>query len=247
MIFYLDEVQKKLGYTFKNADLLRQCFTHKSFSDEEKGELNNERLEFLGDSVLGFIVTDFLYKNSQYSEGNMTNLKQQVVSCKPLAEAIKRLNIDEYLLKHSSMEISNNIRENLFESIVAGIYLDGGLDKARNFIHKNLLTKLIADIKSGKLTHNDGESLGCSLKKSKPLDSKSLLNEYVSKKRLGAVEYKMISQTGKDHEPQFKMQLLLNGEQLATAMGKSKKEAQQACAKKALEILKNKKITKSGK
>ena len=246
MIFYLDEVQKKLGYTFKNAELLRQCFTHKSFSDEEKGELNNERLEFLGDSVLGFVVTDFLYKNSKYSEGNMTNLKQRVVSCKPLADAIIKLKVEEYLLKHSSMEISNNIRENLFESIVAGIYLDGGLENARNFIHKNLLNKLSLDIKSGKLTKSEGESLGCTVKKAKPIDNKSLLNEYASKKKLGTVEYKEISKTCEDHNPTFKMQVLLNGKPLASAKGKSKKEAEQACAKKALEILKNKN-TKNGK
>ncbi|MBR5439902.1 MAG: ribonuclease III [Clostridia bacterium] len=231
MIFYLDEVQKKLGYSFKDAELLRQCFTHKSYSDEAKGELNNERLEFLGDSVLGLVVTEYLYKSSKQNEGSMTNLKQQFVSCKPLANAIKKLKIEEYMLKNSSMnEVSDNIRENLFESIVGGIYLDGGLEKARAFIYQNLLTKtkIILESKSD-------------------VNYKGKLNEYIAKKKLGQIEYQEVSKIGQDHNPQFKMQVLLNGEKLVTASGKSKKKAEQACAKKALDKLKNKKITKSGK
>lgn len=234
MIFHLDDVQKKLGYSFKNADLLRQCFTHKSFSNEALGELNNERLEFLGDSVLGFVVTDFFYKNSEYSEGNMTNLKQQIVSRNPLANAIKKLKVEAHLLKSNSMEISDNIRENLFESIVAGIYLDGGLVEARNFIYKNLLK-------------NTSVVLPKKQTKQPKIDSKSELNEFVSKNKLGTVTYGELLKQGKDHDPTFKMEVLLNGKSLSTATAKRKRDAEQACAKKALEILKNKKFKKNGK
>ncbi len=223
MIFYLDEVQQKIGYEFKDSELLRQCFTHKSAVDEKKGELNNERLEYLGDSVLGFIVAEYLFKSGFYSEGDMTAKKQTLVSSKPLAEAVKKLDIDKYLLKADGMIISDNIRENLYESIVAGLYLDGGINEAKKFVTKTLLVNN-AKIKQTK----------------KIVDYKSLLNEYCLKKRLGQVKYVLVKKSGKDHNPEFEMAVVIGENQIATGVGFSKKNAEQQSAEKAYNILKRK-------
>ncbi len=221
MIFYLDEVQQKIAYKFNDPELLRQCFTHKSAVDEKKGEINNERLEYLGDSVLGFIIADYLYKSGFYSEGSMTAKKQSLVSSKPLAEAVKKLGVDAYLLKADSMVVSDKIRENLYESIVAGLYLDGGIEVAKKFITQTLLV--------GK------EKV---LKQEKIIDYKSLLNEYCFKKRLGQVKYSLVKKRGKDHNPEFEMAVIIGDVVIATGVGSSKKNAEQKSAEKAYNALK---------
>ncbi len=216
----MTEVENKIGYTFKNKDLLRQCFTHASYHKDKKKKRDNERLEFLGDSVLGFVVADYLYKNKHSDEGVMTENKQGIVSKKPLASAIDKLSLDGYLLKNETLKVTDSLKENLFEAIVAGIYLDGGLEDARKFIIKNLISKL-----------KDLNGVTSS-------DFKSEINEFCAKQKLGTVKYKDKSKKGSDHDPIFEVQAILNDKVLATGSGKSKKLAQQKAAQTALKKLK---------
>lgn len=138
MIFVMYECEERLGYTFKDKTLLRTCFTHSSYSHEHGGK-NNELLEFFGDAILEFVVTEYLFaKFPAESEGVLTGYRQQIVSRKPLAEAIVRLGLNEYILfgegeRRNPPEHHEAACENLFEALVAGIYTDGGLDEARNF------------------------------------------------------------------------------------------------------------------
>ena len=220
MIFLLTEVENQIGYSFKDKELLRQCFTHASYNNDNKKKRDNERLEFLGDSILGFVVADYLYKNKHNDEGIMTENKQGIVSKKPLANAIDKLSLHKYLLKNETLKVTDSLKENLFEAIVAGIYLDGGLEEARKFITKNLILKL-KDINS--VTSSD---------------FKSEINEFCAKQKLGIVKYNLKSKKGSDHAPLFEVEAILNDKVLASGSGNSKKLAEQMAAESALKKLK---------
>ena len=219
MIFYITEVQEKIGYTFKNPELLRQCFTHPSYLNG-RDEKNYERYEFLGDSVLGFVVSDYVFHKSFKDEGEMTEEKKNIVSSKPLSYAMSRLGVDKYMLKSESLKITDSMRENLFEAIIGGIYLDGGFEEAKKFIIKNLINVFYK-----KQFNNDK-------------DAKSKLNEFTSKNRLGVVKYALVSKIGKDNLPTFTVNVLVDGKVIAEGIGSSKKNAEQKAAEKALLKLK---------
>lgn len=223
MIFYHADAQEKIKYTFKNSNLLRQCFTHSSYSNEHKGDKSNERLEFLGDSVLGLIITEYLYKNKREDEGGMTNDKQRIVSTKPLSDAIKNLGLEQYLLVSNGETriITDKVCENLFEAIVGGIYLDGGYEEAKKFVLKNLIPAFENNNKNGVAG-----------------DYKTQLNEYVAKRKLTKVEYVTIEKKGSDHSPVFVMAVVSSEKELGRGEGKSKKAAEQAAAKVAMQNLK---------
>ncbi len=227
MLFFHSGAQENIGYEFKNSQLLRQCFTHASYANEHRGEKDNERLEFLGDSVLGLIITEYLFKNKREDEGGMTSDKQKIVSTKPLANAIRKLGIEDYLLVsgENSSILTDKVCENLFESIVGGIYLDGGYDEAKKFVYKTLIPEFEKIIKNKK----DG-------------DYKTQLNELVSKRKLGVLRYVTVDKKGSDHNPNFIMAVLINGNEIAQGEGGSKKSAEQLAAKKTLQILKSGKI-----
>ena len=219
MIFYITEVQEKIGYIFKDPELLRQCFTHPSYLNG-RDEKNYERYEFLGDSVLGFVVSDFVFKKTYKNEGEMTEEKKNIVSSKPLSYATSKLGVEKYMLKSDSLKITDSMRENLFESIIGGIYLDGGLEEAKKFIVKNLI-----EVFYKKNFSSDK-------------DYKSQLNEYTSKNHLGEVKYILVSKNGKDNLPTFTVSVTLNGKVVAEGIGNSKKNAEQKAAEKALLKLK---------
>ncbi|MBQ3234550.1 MAG: ribonuclease III [Clostridia bacterium] len=228
MIFNLTEVQRKIGYEFKCPELLRVAFTHASFSNEKKGEKNNERLEFLGDSVLGFIVTDYLFKYTEESEGDMTENKQLIVSFKPLSATCKRLKLYENLIVGENVVVTEKLQENLMEAVIGAIYLDGGIEEAKKFIYNNIINKikLKADTKF--------------------VDYKSKLNELSAKKRF-TVSYETVDKKGMDNDPTFTVSLFIDGKKVASSTAKGKKQnAEQLVAKKALEILRNKKLKQNG-
>ena len=228
MIFEIAECESKLGYSFKNKMLLRQCFTHASYAHEH-GETNNELLEFFGDSVLQLVVTEFLYKNVYGDEGKLTEIRKDIVSKKPLLVAVKKLGVIEHMLLGKGQVLSSEKDEklysSLYEAIVAGIYIDGGIVQARNFIKKTLIDVVYR--KEDK-------------KKEKKENYKSQLQEYVQGKKMGSVYYETLSKTGPDHMPEFRVVVTLNTNNLAEGKGKSIKLAENEAAKLALKKLKNK-------
>lgn len=222
MIFDFSKIEKKIGYKFKNVTYLKTAFTHASYGNRYKEE-NNERFEFLGDSVLGLVVADYLFKSSYKVEGKMTEEKKAYVSKFPLSKACKLLNIDKFLLVDEGVEVSVDLQENLIESLICAIYLDGGIEPAKKFIYDNIINKfdIIGGIKSK--------------------DYKSELNE-LSTKRKFEVEYQDVKKTGLDNNPKFTVRLLINGKKIAEATASGKKQkAEQLVAKKGVEyVLKNK-------
>ncbi len=231
MVFNLAELEEIIGYKFKNPELLRQCFVHSSYANENKGEKDFERLEFLGDSVLGFVVAEHLYTQTTANEGSMTQLKQLLVSSKPLSEVSKRLGLDKFIIVGDSLKnnITNALKENLVESLIAGLYLDGGLEVAKKFIVKNIINYTKDKAKTHLLQQ----------------DGKTLLKEYCEKFKLGNIEYKLLSKKGQDHAPEFKVAVYVNGKKIATSRGGSKKMAEQKSSLLAYSVLKNNKKRKN--
>ena len=219
MKFNLTEVENKIGYHFKDAEILKVAFSHASFTNEKRGEKNNERIEFLGDSVLGFVVADFLFQNTTQDEGDMTAIKQSIVSCKPLVNACNDLKIYENLLVGDKVSVTDKLKENLMESVIGAIYLDGGIEEARSFIYKNLILPNVE-------------------RKEIFIDYKSKINELSSKKRF-SVSYELVEKIGTDNNPTHTVSIVINGKVLATATANGKRQnAEQLVAKIALEKIK---------
>lgn len=212
------KIEEKIGYTFRDGALLERAFTHASASVRA----NYQNLEFLGDSVLGFIVSRTLY--SEYAdtdEGSLTKMRAAVVSERPLAAAIDRLGVAEELItgeseKKNGVSNHSSVKCDLFESLTAAIYLDGGLDEAEKFVLGALSEEIAAAADSAKRS-----------------DAKSRINEYAMKKGVSA-EYREEKRTGAPHMPVFTFSLLLGGEVAGEGSGTSKREAQQAAAREAL-------------
>ncbi|NLK17605.1 MAG: ribonuclease III [Clostridiales bacterium] len=218
MLFEVTEVEKRIRYTFKDKNLLRQAFTHASYSNECHVP-SNERLEFLGDSVLNFFIAEYLYKKyPDLKEGELTRKRAEIVSAAPASEAVKRLGLVGFMLfgagERKSGALSENVKADLFESIVGAIYLDGGIKSAARFIRMALAPQLKAP---------KGD-----------LDPKSYL-EHLSQKRYGKkVKYVTIKREGKKHSPQFTVSAVVGGRQYEPATAPSKKKAEQLAAKNAL-------------
>jgi len=246
MIFVMYECEERLGYTFKDKTLLRTCFTHSSYSHEHGGK-NNEILEFFGDAILEFVVTEYLFaKYPTESEGVLTAYRQQIVSRKPLADAIVRLGLNEYILfgegeRKSPPGHHEAACENLFEALVAGIYIDGGLEEAKNFIKRVLLSRFRPD-KNGAKTEEIP-----AMPAVKTENYKGRLQEYVQKNKLGEIAYIEKSKTGPAHDPVFTVSAAVGGRELGTAAGRKKSDAEQAAAKIALDNLTGTKPAKNAK
>ena len=212
------KIEEKIGYTFRDGALLERAFTHASASVRD----NYQNLEFLGDSVLGFIVSRTLY--SEYAdtdEGSLTKMRAAVVSERPLAAAIDRLGVAEELItgeseKKNGVSDHSSVKCDLFESLTAAIYLDGGLDEAEKFVLGALSEEIAAAADSARRS-----------------DAKSRINEYAMKKGVSA-EYREEKRTGAPHMPVFTFSLLLGGEVAGEGRGTSKRAAQQAAAREAL-------------
>lgn len=212
------KIEEKIGYTFRDGALLERAFTHASASARD----NYQNLEFLGDSVLGFIVSRTLY--SEYAdtdEGSLTKMRAAVVSERPLAAAIDRLGVAEELItgeseKKNGVSDHSSVKCDLFESLTAAIYLDGGLNEAEKFVLGALSEEIAAAADSARRS-----------------DAKSRINEYAMKKGVSA-EYREERRTGAPHMPVFTFSLLLGGEVAGEGSGTSKRAAQQAAAREAL-------------
>lgn len=220
----LKQIQKLLKYEFKNINLLKEAITHKSI----KSSINNERLEFLGDAVLDLIVGEYLYhKFNTQSEGDLSKLRASLVNEDSLAKIAKELKLGEFLYL-SPAEENNGGRDkqslisDALEALMGAIYLESGLDSVKA-IFIDLLEKNFPDINLNSLTK----------------DYKTALQEITQAQIGTAPKYELISSSGPDHKKSFEMAVLLNGKEIARATGNSKKAAEQACALKALEMLKN--------
>jgi ribonuclease-3 len=222
----MTELEPRLGYTFKNPDLLKTALTHSSYANENRHEGEcNERLEFLGDAVLGVIVARYLYLNyPNLAEGKMTRLRAELVCEKNLNEVAIRLELGKFLRLGKGEESGGgryrtSILADAVEAVLAAIYLDSGTDEAEKFVNKFI----ISVFESGQ-TELDR-------------DYKTDLQELVQRKNGQLLEYTLVGESGPDHAKTFTIAVKLNGKELATGTGKSKKSAEQAAAKAALGIL----------
>ncbi|MGO1367887.1 MAG: ribonuclease III [Senegalia sp. (in: firmicutes)] len=221
----LEEFQKKINYNYNNINLLNKALTHSSYANEFKSKkiLYNERLEFLGDSVLGLVVSDYIFNNyKDLPEGELTKVRALSV-CEPsLAKRSIKLKVGEYLLLGKGEEATGgrnriSILSDAFEAIIGSIYLDGGMDASREFILDNLLTTIKGAVR--------GEVL---------LDYKTELQEIIQKNPNSNIKYNVIKEEGPDHNKKFYVEVLNNEKILGSGEGSSKKEAEQDAAKHAL-------------
>ena len=219
----LCDLLKKLHVTYKDIAIYERAFTHPSFNGDNKTKHQDyEKLEFMGDAVLGYVTADLVYKNRpEMSEGDLTKLRSVLVSTKPLAAYARKLKLDEYVkIGHSitanQVKESDKILENVFESLIGAIYLDAGLKVAYRLI-KSVLLKDIISYDADNLT-----------------DYKTKLQEEIQAEHRDAVQYVTISQKGPAHDRTFTVQVKYNDIILGTGEGKSKKKAEEMAAKDAL-------------
>lgn len=223
VIVDLKHFQHILGYRFKTQRLLKEALTHKS----AKNGAHNERLEFLGDAVLDLIIGEFLYKKFPHSrEGELSKMRASMVNEKAFAKIAHYLNLGEYLFISNAEEKNNgrqkdSILSNAFEAVIGAIYLESGLDVVRNLV-LNLLNTIYPNIDLQSLFY----------------DYKTALQELTQAKFSVTPEYVLLDSSGPDHNKRFLMGVKIHHQEYARAYGKSKKEAQQICAKIALKTLK---------
>jgi ribonuclease III len=222
----MKELEDKLGYHFKNQGYLKNALTHSSYANETKSVAgSNERLEFLGDSVLGVVVADYLFKNfPDLPEGDLTKKRAALVCEKACCGFSKQLDVGKYLLlshgeQNSGGRTRSSILADAFESIIAAIYMDGGMDEAREFILRFALPLLQA---------------------AKPKafkDYKTALQEIIQQNPEERLEYVLTGESGPDHDKHFSVEVHLNNNVVGKGGGRSKKEAEQQAAREAMELM----------
>lgn len=217
-----EEFQKEIGYSFKNISLLETAFTHSSYANEN-GLQCNERLEFLGDSVLGVVSAEYFYRNlSNLPEGEMTKRRAACVCEKSLFGFAKEIGIGKYILlgkgeEHTGGRNRPSILADAFEAVIAAIYLDSGLEEARKFILR-FLTEAAENPSSF-------------------TDYKTALQEIIQKNPEEHLTYVLVSESGPDHNKRFEIEVHLNSNVIGSGIDISKKKAEQAAAKSALELM----------
>lgn len=225
----LRELQDKIGYRFKDESLLKQALTHSSFANEQKiNKLNNyERLEFLGDAVLELVSSEFLFnENKDMPEGQLTRLRASMV-CEPaLAYCARDIELGSYILLGKGEEATggrkrDSITSDVMEAVIGAIFLDGGIENAKEFINHFVLSDL-----ENKILF---------------LDSKTLLQEEIQKKNTAQLRYELVGETGPDHDKQFSVEAYLDDKLIGSGVGRTKKAAEQQAAYEALMKLKGKK------
>jgi ribonuclease III len=210
---------------FKNQKLARLAFIHRSFLNESKGENeSNERLEFLGDSVISFVVSNYLYKSyPMFNEGNLTNLRSLVVNTKSLAKIGKSLNFGEKLLLSKGEEDSggrnnDSLLANTFEAYTGALFLDQGIEAVTQFLSQSLLPTVAEHVEKKVFK-----------------DPKSLLQERVQAKKLTSPEYRVLEEEGPAHAKKFTIGVYVENQLLGTGTGRSKQIAEEIAATAALE------------
>lgn len=219
----MKDLEKTIGYVFKNRALLLEALTHKSY----KNSCNNERLEFLGDAVLDLLVGEFLFhKFPESAEGNLSKMRSSIVNEKGFMRLAQEIDLGQYLLispseEHNQGRTKPSILSNAFEALMGAVYLENGIECVRAIIDK-LLNKVYP--------YMDFNSLF--------MDFKTALQELTQARLFQIPDYVLVGENGPDHHKEFEMTLLIQGKEYARAVGKSKKDAQQKCAKIAYKKLK---------
>ena len=222
----IKDLENAIGYRFKNIQLLQNALTHSSYANERwhNSLLSNERLEFLGDSVLGMLVAEYLYRNfPDRPEGELTRMRADMVCEQTLAAAANKIGIGEHLLLGHGEErfggrTRNSILADAMESVIAACFLDGGLNAALTVVQKFILVEVPVT-----RLHN--------------VDYKTRLQELVQQKKNQVLSYTLVGQSGPDHDKQFDVDVSLNGNVVGSGSGRSKKRAEQMAAKAAIEKL----------
>ncbi len=219
-------LEEKLGYKFNNIKLLKNALTHSSYANEVRnGITSNERLEFLGDSVLSVIVSDYIYKNYRsLPEGELTKLRASLVCEKSLCGFSRELELGRYLMLGHGEEKSggrerDSILADAFEAVLAAIYLDGGMEPARRHVMNFVLREL---------KHTDDEVFK---------DYKTALQEIIQRNPEESVTYTLAGTSGPDHDKSFEVEVHLNSNVIGRGVGRNKKQAEQAAAKEALRLM----------
>src|SRR3989344_2909492 len=215
------ELYRKLGIVFRNQDILETAFTHRSYLNEvKKIKESNERLEFLGDSILSYIISSYLFKTRpEDPEGDLTNLRSYIVKTKSLAEASEKIGLGKYLKLSKGEEISGGrsnpqLLANTFEALLGAIYLDLGINIATEVVYKILLPGFKKEIESGP-----------------PKDAKSLLHELAQEKVKQSPHYKILTTIGPDHAKEFLVGVFIKGKEEGRGKGSSKQAAEEEAAR----------------
>lgn len=222
----MKSLEEKLGYQFHDPALLENALTHSSYANEHHAgrAQSNERLEFLGDSVLGMVVADYLYRTfPALPEGDLTRMRASLVCEDSLVVVARIWDLGAYLKLGKGEESCGgrerpSIRADAVEAVLAAIYLDGGIAQARRIIQKFILDNMAQVNQSGR-------------------DHKTALQEFVQRRSGQVLTYHLTGQSGPDHAKTFQMEVRLNGQPVGSGKGRSKKDAEQAAARAALEAL----------
>ena len=222
----IKDLETAIGYRFKNISLLQNALTHSSYANERWHDSlkSNERLEFLGDSILGMVTAEYLYRNfPNRPEGDLTRMRADMVCERALAQVAERIGLGTHLLLGNGEEAGggrrrDSILADAVESVIAACFLDGGMESARNFINTFVLTDV-------------------PVKKLRNADYKTALQELVQQKKNQVLAYTLVGESGPDHDKKFRVEVSLNGEVVGEGIGSSKKRAEQAAAQAAMEAL----------
>lgn len=221
----LKEFEEKIGYTFKNKELLHEALAHSSYANETRECRSNERLEFLGDSVLSIIVSEHIFTHlKSLPEGELTKIRASLVCEKALFEFAQKIDLGSFILLGKGEENTGgrkrpSIVSDAFEAVIAAVYLDGGMEAARKYV-------------LGFIPDNLCKNSGLALE-----DYKTLLQEIIQSNPEEKVEYVLVGESGPDHDRKFTVQVCLNGSVIGKGEGHSKKQAEQMAAHEALELM----------
>ena len=222
----IKDLETAIGYRVRNISLLQNALTHSSYANERwhNSLLSNERLEFLGDSVLGMLVAEYLYRTfPDRPEGELTRMRADMVCEKTLANVANSIGLGEHLLlghgeEQSKGRTRNSILADAMESVIAACFLDGGMEAAEGIVKRFILTEVPV-----KKMHN--------------ADYKTALQELVQQKKNQVLAYSLIGESGPDHDKQFVVEVSLNGKPVGQGTGTSKKRAEQMAAQAAIALL----------
>ena len=222
----LEELEQKIGYSFQDKRLLRQALTHSSFANEQKINKYDdyERLEFLGDAVLELVSSEFLFReNENMTEGQLTRLRASMVCEQALAYCAREFGLENYILLGKGEELTggrtkDSIISDVMEAIIGALYVDNGMEEAKAYIHRFVLS----DLEHKQLFY----------------DAKTILQERVQQKNQGMLHYELIREEGPDHDKMFVVEAKIDDKTIGAGQGRTKKAAAQQAAYEALKSMK---------